>query len=291
MRTAALLGLVALLRGGSLLPLAYALEDAGPLVVVALQVAVAAAAAALAVALAGQAAVVLRELRTRPLQALVLALAFTEVPFALTAAGVTVVPTGLASVILCAAPLWATLIAGASNRLDRPTLVQGIGLLVGICGVALVVGAGASGTADQLLGALALLAAAASFAVGGLVVRRWYQRTPILSTAFLAFAPGLPLLLVPAALTLPAAVPGARAWIAILVLGTCSSALALVAFLRVVIDVGPIRALLVGYVSPVVAVLLGIAFLGERLTAAVVGGLVVVLVGVALATRRDPRTA
>ena len=75
----------------------------------------------------------------------------------------------------------------------------------------------------------------------------------------------------------------------LLILGLGATAVALCAFLALIRRVGPIRALLVTYLNPVVAVLLGVAFNDESLPLVVVVGLGLVIAGVVLATRKDRR--
>ena len=288
----ALLLVVAAIRGSSYLPMRYALEDLTPLQVVLLEAVVASVVIAAAIALTGRGRALAFQLRTRPLPALRLASLQTVLPFALVAVGLQHVPTGTASVLVCAAPLMATAIAGATNPLDRPTRVQGVGLLVGLAGVSLVVGVEAVGTADQALGALALLGAALAYVLSGLAVRRDYKGHDPMTTAGVAIVPAL-LILLPVALLSPPPVAdvGLRAASSLVVLGAGCTALALVLFYALQRRVGPIRALLVSYLNPIVAVLLGVVVLSESITGAVVAGMGFIVAGVALATRPDPRAA
>jgi drug/metabolite transporter (DMT)-like permease len=74
-------------------------------------------------------------------------------------------------------------------------------------------------------------------------------------------------------------------------LGLLCTAAALVFFGALIAEVGAGRALVVTYVNPVVAVVLGMAILGERLGAGAIAGLVLILVGSWLSTRRGPAVA
>ena len=80
-------------------------------------------------------------------------------------------------------------------------------------------------------------------------------------------------------------VPG---WLSLLALGVVCTALALALFFALIREVGPQRALVITFVNPVVAVLLGVLLLDEPFTLGIALGLPLVLVGCVLATRRSP---
>ncbi len=94
-----------------------------------------------------------------------------------------------------------------------------------------------------------------------------------------------------AALDPPAAWPTARATAALVALGLLCTAAALVFFGALIAEVGAGRALVVTYVNPLVAVVLGMAILGERPGAGAFFGLVLILVGSWLSTRPGPAAA
>ena len=78
--------------------------------------------------------------------------------------------------------------------------------------------------------------------------------------------------------------------VAVMILGVFGTGVAFILNYRVIADEGATTATTVGYLLPVVSVLLGAIFLGEQLNARVVVGMLVVLLGVAL-TRRKPVAA
>jgi drug/metabolite transporter (DMT)-like permease len=93
-------------------------------------------------------------------------------------------------------------------------------------------------------------------------------------------------LLVPfAAFALPTAPVSGGAWAALLALGLLCTATALLAFYRLIGEVGPSRAGLVTYANPVVAVLLGVAILDEPLRLSTVLGFLLIVAGCWLSTR------
>ena len=80
----------------------------------------------------------------------------------------------------------------------------------------------------------------------------------------------------------------APAWLSLVALGVVCTALALALFFALIREVGPQRALVITFVNPAVAVLLGVLLLDEPFTLGIALGLPLVLVGCVLATRRSP---
>src|SRR6266487_580456 len=105
-----------------------------------------------------------------------------------------------------------------------------------------------------------------------------------LSFAAIVYAPA-------AALTWPAAVPSAQVLASLAALGVICTALAFLLFFKLIAEVGPARAVVITYVNPAVAVVLGVAVLGEPLTAGIVAAFVLILAGSVLATRPSRRSA
>jgi drug/metabolite transporter (DMT)-like permease len=117
------------------------------------------------------------------------------------------------------------------------------------------------------------------YAVGPMIIRlRLRDADPRgVSAAALALAA---LILTPAlAITPPDAMPGTGALASIAVLGVVCSALAFVLFFALIVEAGATRATVITYVNPAVAVLLGVTLLGERLGAASIAGLLLILAG------------
>jgi drug/metabolite transporter (DMT)-like permease len=95
----------------------------------------------------------------------------------------------------------------------------------------------------------------------------------------------------PFALTrLPAAIPPPQVLVAIGLLGVVCTALAFLLFFALIAEVGPVRATIVTYVNPAVALALGVTLLGEPLTIGAIGGFALILVGLFLSTRRPKTT-
>jgi drug/metabolite transporter (DMT)-like permease len=281
-QTALLLSLAAI-WGGSYLLIKYALEDLSAPVIVWARCAL--AALVLLVALRGAARGALADMRRRAGSALLLGVLAVALPFLLITLGELEVPSGLTAVLISPAALFVALFApfiDPSERIDR---VQGLGMLIGLAGVALVVGVESISSLGQLLGALAMIAAAASYALGGFVVKRRYRRLTSIQASFVSISVAALVTLPLAVATAPSELPGLRAVAAVVVLGAVGTALAFVIFYKLIAEVGAGRAALVSYLAPGVALVYGALLLDEAITPAAIAGLVLILGGVTLASR------
>jgi len=189
--------------------------------------------------------------------------------------------SSLSGLLIAAVPLAGALLAWltGSDRLDRRRL---LGLAAGFGGVALLVGF-AVGRSD--------LWAAAS--LGGVVIG--YALGPWILARHLSDAP--PLGVVAGSLVLCAVVyapiallqPLPRMWTSSVVESVATLTLvctvaAFLLFFALIGEVGPMRATVITYVNPAVAVLLGVTVLGEKVGVATVAGFLLILVGCFLAT-------
>jgi drug/metabolite transporter (DMT)-like permease len=275
-RQIAVLSGTSLLRGGSYVLIVYALATFGPL--------------ALALGQSIVAAVVLLALRPgaaawRDNRRALPWIAFLQnvAPIALVAAAVAHLDTGVAAILLATTPLLSAALARTTGAADQLTRRQLSGLVVGLAGVAATTGAGTIDSAAEWLAALAVLLAAASYAAAGLLVRR--SSIPPTEGACWAFVLSVPMLLPLALLEWSVHAPSARAVIALVVLGAASTGLATVMYFWLIEQAGPARALLVTYLSPLVALGFGAAVLDERLPFLAALGLPLILAGVAIASR------
>jgi drug/metabolite transporter (DMT)-like permease len=78
--------------------------------------------------------------------------------------------------------------------------------------------------------------------------------------------------------------PPARVLASVVVLGVVCTALAFILFFHLIAEIGPVRATVITYVNPAVAVVLGVAFLGESFGLATAVGFLLILTGSFLAT-------
>lgn len=205
-------------------------------------------------------------------------------PFPLIAAGEQTVASSTAAIVIATAPLMAATLAIRFEPSERADGSRLTGLLVGLAGVVALVGLDLSGNGGELLGILAIFGAAFGYATGAMVLRRHLaELDPIasmgasLSLAALALTPF-------AALSVPAASPTLGALGSVAILGLLSTAAALALMALLITEVGPGRALVVTYVNPVIAVGLGVVFLGETPGAGAIAGLLLILAGSWLST-------
>jgi drug/metabolite transporter (DMT)-like permease len=271
--------------GGSYLLIKYALDGFSAPMIVWGRTAL--AAIVLLIALRGAARGAFADMRRRPGWAVVLGAVSVTLPFMLITLGEHEVPSGLTAVLISPAALFVALFApfiDPSERIDRR---QASGLLVGLAGVALVVGVESISSLGQFLGALAMVGAAACYALGGYVVKGRYGRLTSMQTSLVSLSVTSLLTLPLAAATFPTEMPGLGSVSALVALGVVGTALGFVIFYKLIAEVGAGRASLVSYLAPGVALFYGAIFRDEPITVAAVAGLVLILGGVALASRRS----
>jgi drug/metabolite transporter (DMT)-like permease len=206
-------------------------------------------------------------------------------PFLLITFGELEVPSGLTAVLISPAALFVALFAPFIDPSERIDAKQGAGMVIGLAGVALVVGVESIHTLGEFLGALAMVGAAICYALSSFVVKGRYKRLTSMQTSFVSISIAALSTLPIAAATAPGEWPGLRALVAVLVLGAVGTALAFVIFYKLISEAGAGKASLVSYLAPGVALFYGAVFLDEEITAAAIAGLVLILGGVAMASR------
>lgn len=207
------------------------------------------------------------------------------IPFTLIAVGELTLPASFASVLNATAPLFSALLAVPLLGL-RISARQSAGIALGILGVVIVVGAAPVALTTAGLVATALtLTAAFSYGLGAVYVRRRLRGVDPtdLSLGFLLTST---LLVAPFAVV---EVPSARFTLvgveAVLGIALLSSALAYLIYFRLLQSAGATPALTVTFLMPIFGVAWGFLLLGEAVGVGLIGGIGVILVGVALVTR------
>jgi drug/metabolite transporter (DMT)-like permease len=161
-----------------------------------------------------------------------------------------------------------------------------LGLMIGLVGVGVLVGFDVS---SSNFGAIAeVIVVAICYATGPYIINRKLSDLPSLGViagslllAALAYAPA-------ALVQLPHAWPSGRVIAAVATLGLVCTALAFLLFFALIREIGPVRATVITYVNPAVAVALGVLLLNERLTVAIAVGFALILSGSVLAARAAP---
>jgi drug/metabolite transporter (DMT)-like permease len=172
-------------------------------------------------------------------------------------------------------------------RFDASERVRGrrlVGLMIGLSGVVALVGIDVAGRSEELLGALAILAAAFFYAVGPMVLKRHLAELDQVASMGAALAIAAVVLTPAVALDPPSAPLSGEAIASLIVLGVLCTAAAFVLYGMLIAEVGAGRALVITYINPVVAVGLGVAILGERPGAGAIAGLLLILAGSWLST-------
>lgn len=227
--------------------------------------------------------------RWRPL--LAYTLVEIAVPWLLLSAAEQHITSSLSGLLVAAVPLVGIVIVGVGGSGERVGRAQLAGLVAGILGVAAVLGTDLGGL--SVASGLEMAAVVVCYASGPQILARHLRSLPglgVVACSLAACALGyLPATL----LSLPAKLPPARALASILALGVVCTALAFVLFFRLIAEVGAVRATVITYVNPAVAVVLGVALLHEPFRLGTALGFALILLGSALATRavrpRGPR--
>jgi drug/metabolite transporter (DMT)-like permease len=209
----------------------------------------------------------------------VVALVNIAVPFWLLSWGETRIDSGLASIIQGSVPIFNAVVAFGFFREVRVTGARLVGVGMGFVGVALLVGAQPGG---KVLGALAVVGMALCYAVGQLLAGRHLAAVPppvvALATTGIAAIAALPLGVAEA----PHHAPGWKVIGSVVALAVPGTAIAFLLFYAIIAGAGAAYASLVTYLVPPIALVYGAIFLGERFGAAALGGLALILGGVAL---------
>jgi drug/metabolite transporter (DMT)-like permease len=275
--------LLSVIWGGSFFFIEVALDSVAPLTLVLIRV-------ALAAAILWAWLLARREPLAMPRGAafafLVLGLLNNVVPFALFAWAQQRIDGGLASILNATTPIWGVLVAHLFTADEKATPAKIAGVLLGFGGVALMIGLDALGDVGAgLLAQLACLAATLCYALAGV----WARRFRPMGIAPLAVSTGqltasaivmLPLVLAfePPWLSPP---PAAQAWAALAALALVCTSLAYVLYFRLLASAGATNSLLVTFLIPVTAILLGALILGERLEPRHFAGMALIAAGLA----------
>lgn len=267
------------LWGGSFFFAKVAVAALPPLTVVWLRVAIAAAALA-----AFSNAFSARGTPPPWRQCVAMGLLNNVIPFTLMFWAQTRIASGLAAILNATTPLFGLLIAQVMTDDERLTRRRLAGVLIGIAGVATLIGLDALRGDADVVAQFAVLAGACSYGFAGIYGRRFREMSPLATATGQLTAASLLLLPVIAAVdrpwqlpTPPIEVVGALAGLALL-----STALGYVLYFRILTIAGATNLLLVTLLIPVSALLLGTIVLGERLALSQVAGMALIGAGLAV---------
>ena len=193
------------------------------------------------------------------------------------------ISSSLAGLLIAGVPLVGAAIALGTGGADRFGTVGLVGMLVGIAGVALIVGADFGTTDTTAL--LQMGVVVVGYALGPAILARKLDGLPTVGIMAVSLTL-VAILFVPIAATQwPTTMPSAKALIAVVVLAVVCTAAAFILFGALIDAVGPVRATVITYINPAVAAVLGVVVLSETFTVPMAIGFALVIAGSVLATR------
>lgn len=275
--------LLSVIWGGSFFLIEIGLQSVRPMTLVLIRVVLAAAALWLFLLVRRQAILLPR----RALFAfLALALLNNVFPFILFAYGQTQIASGLASILNATTPIWGVIVAHLLTRDERMTPGKVGGVLLGFAGVAVMIGADFLGQIGANAWAqLACLAATLCYALAGVFARRFQGMgvSPVMVSTGQLTAASLVMLPLVFAFEQPwaASPPSAQSWIALIALALICTTFAYILYFRLLASAGATNSLLVTFLIPITAILLGAVVLGEVLEPRHFAGMALIALGLA----------
>lgn len=203
-------------------------------------------------------------------------------PFSLLIWGQKHIDSGIAAILISTTPLFTLVCAHFFSADEKMTAGRFFGIVMGICGVALMLAPGIGGGARlPLVACLACLGTAFCYGISGVFARRFLlSKNPPVSAATGQVLTAA-ILLLPFVLfleqpwTLP--MPRASSWAALIAMGLFSTALAYTLYFRILVSAGAMNLSLVSLLIPANAVLLGIFVLNEQFLLNHVAGMTLIL--------------
>jgi drug/metabolite transporter (DMT)-like permease len=195
-------------------------------------------------------------------------------------------PSSLAGLLLAAVPLVGVAVAFFFGRPAKLSAGNWVGILLGMLGVAALVGLDVSGS--NLGGVAEIAIVVVGYALGPAILSRWMSDLPGIGVvaASLVIAAIVYLPIVSLTGSWPPAWPSGKVIGSIIVLAVVCSAIAFLLMFALIAEVGPMRTTTITYLNPAVAIVAGAVVLGEQITVWTVVGFVLVLGGSFLVTRR-----
>lgn len=212
-------------------------------------------------------------------------------PFFLISFGQARTDAGNAAILIGAGPFVALLISHFFTRDDRITLMKAIGITIGFAGVIGLVGVDVlRGEATTVVGQLAIIGAAVSFAASGLMTR-WLAPIPVMVSAAWVLTLGA-IYMVPMALIVEqpwSTQPSMESVGALVMLGLFATSLAYLLRFQIIRECGAVFMSQVAYLVPVFGILWAWLFLGDRPGVAAYVALGLILIGIYVSRLRLKR--
>lgn len=203
------------------------------------------------------------------------------IPFSLIVWGQTHIESGLASILNATTPIFSVVLAHFLTREERLTANRITGVTIGWIGVAMLIGIESlRGFGIEVMGQLAVVGATFSYACAAIYGRRFKGINPlIVATGMLC---GSTIMMTPLALVIEQPwnlSPGITTLMALFGLAAVSTSLAYIIYFQVLATAGPTNLLLVTFLIPVSAILLGVVVLAERLAWNAFAGMGLIFIG------------
>jgi drug/metabolite transporter (DMT)-like permease len=228
----------------------------------------------------------LRPLLARALPLVAYTVVEVVIPWVLLARAETKLTSSLTGLLIAAVPLVGAVVVALTGDRERQGRRRWLGLLVGIAGVGALVGLDV-GQVDAVA-VLEIGCVAVCYAVGPIILARRLHDVPALGVVAGSLLLAAVLYAPFAATRWPAAMPSAHVLESVVGLAVVCTALAFLVFFALIAEVGPVRATVITYVNPAVAAVLGVTILSEHLSAGMLGGFALILMGCVLATGKGP---
>jgi drug/metabolite transporter (DMT)-like permease len=193
--------------------------------------------------------------------------------------------SSLTGLLIAGVPLVGTALALATGGADRLGRTGLLGLLIGLVGVAAILG-GDYATSDPTA-LLQIGVVVVGYAVGPAILARRLGGLPTVGVMALSLALCAVVYLPIAAVQWPSVVPSTNVVVSVVILAVVCTAAAFLVFAALIDEIGPVRATVITYVNPAVAAVLGVLVLHETFTIPMGIGFALVILGSTLATRRS----
>jgi len=206
----------------------------------------------------------------------------TAIPFALFAYAAMHIPAGYSAILNSLMPIWAAFFAAfmLGERLRWRVFA---GVAAGMAGVGMLVQLGPVAVSREvLLAALACVVATVSYGFAGSYTKKYLAGRPAHGAAANTMLFGALVLAPLSMLSLPASAPPAEAWVAVVSLAVFCSALAFLVYYQLIARIGATQMSAVTFLLPAFGIFWGWLFLGEPVTAAMLGGFALVALAAGL---------
>ena len=216
---------------------------------------------------------------------LLLGIVNVAIPFFLISWGEQAIDSAVAAILDATVPLFAIVIAHLALHDDRITFYKTLGLLIGFAGVVVLVSKDIGGSSSSLLGEAAVVLASMFYAGSAVYARKTTENVPsILRSVGPLMSSTAVMWIATLGLERPLRMPHLPiTWVALLWLGILGSGFAFILNYYLLHEIGPTRTTMVTYLFPLGGVILGVGFLGEKLSWQLLAGAALIVASLAVA--------